>query len=160
MANQGLVPDDIAARYEVHEWRKWACNSERSTPGRMAKHPGSAAGLCAVEKRHTQAWWIEGIDRPQAGHAFRKTWLDRESVRYAYCGGQIGIRRSDAQGGLLQEPRGARSRVEQQGPILRPTPEKFSSVVRSAGNRRWRNHDPMHRTAADFQSAGKGAKLW
>src|SRR5262249_22701200 len=64
--------------------------------------------------------------------------VDRKGIRYADCRGRRRTRCTDAQGRLLQEPRGAGSRVEQQGPLLRPRPEQFSAAVRSARNRRRR----------------------
>src|SRR4051794_31811424 len=98
---------------------KRSCSSEHSAPARMARHSRSAPRIRVIKERYPKARRIKGIHSPEAGFAFHKAWLDREGIRYSNCGGQIGVRRSHAQGGLLQESGGARSRMEQQRPVLR-----------------------------------------
>src|SRR5271165_4933842 len=129
---------------------KWPCNFKRSAPRGMAEHPRSAPGIYVIEKRYPETWRIKGAYSPEAGLAFRKARLGRESIRYAHYGGQVRVRHANAQGGLLQESGGTRSRMEQQGPVLRPGPEQLPPVVRPSCDRRWRNHHSMHRASVDF----------
>jgi hypothetical protein len=160
VTNQALIPNDIAVRYEVHEWRngleilstahpdEWRNILEVLRDFALLRSDvlkrGGSKGLIAqkLDSHFTRLGWIE--------KAF-DTRIVVDKSEFAAPTHKVDCYKNRG---------GARSRMEQQRPVLRPGPEQFSSVVRSARNRRWRNHHSMQRAAADFQAAGKGEKLW
>src|SRR5262245_31537855 len=102
------------------------------TSGRMAGYPRSAEGVCIAEKRCPEAGWSKGTYFSKTGLALHAIRVGREVVRHSHCSGQVRIRDAHTQSGLLQESGGARGRMEQQGPVLRPGLEQLSALIRSA----------------------------
>ena len=156
MTNQTLIPTDIAARYEVHEWRNGLAILSAAHPGEWrdilevlrgfallrsdVMKPGGSKGLISskLDSHFTRLGWIEKkFDT--------KIVVDNER---AHC--------ADAQGGLLQESGGARSRMEQQGSVLRSRSEQLPPAVRTARHRRRRHHHAVHGIAENLQPLGRG----
>jgi hypothetical protein len=153
MANQTLVPGDISDRYEVHEWRNGLAIL-------TAAHAGEWENI--VEVLRGFALLRSDVQKPGGSKGLISSKLDSHFTRLGWIEKKFDTRiivdnaefvTPTTQSGLLQEPGGARSRVEQQGSILRPRPEQFSSSVRASGDRCRRHHHPLHRTAAHLQFA-------
>lgn len=159
MANHPIVPPDIAARYEVHEWRnglailaaahaeEWANIVEVLRGFTLLKSdvlkPGSSKGLISskLDSHFTKLGWAEKkfdtkiVDT--AEHIAPTHKVDCYKNRIAL---EVEWNNKD--------------------PFYDRRSEQFSSAFRSPRNRCRRDHHPVYGIAADLQQARQRPQLW
>jgi hypothetical protein len=160
MTNQALVPNDIAVRYEVHEWRNGLAILSAAHPEEWRNilevlrdftllksdilKPGGSKGLVAqkLDSHFINLGWIEKafdtrivVDNSEFVTPTHKVdcYKNRVALEVEWNNKDPFFDRDLNNFRLLFDLRAIDAR---------------------------RNHHPMHRTAADFQSAEKRVKLW
>src|SRR3954462_2332084 len=124
MANRSVVRADIAARYEVHEWRNGLAILAGAHADEWRDILEVLRGFSLLKSDVLKPGGSKGLNIQQTRFAFFSARLVGEEVRHQNRGGYRGAHRADPQGGLLQESRCVGSGVEQQGPVFRSRPQQ------------------------------------
>jgi hypothetical protein len=66
---------------------QWFCHLGSGASRGMGQHCRGLAWLQLAQKRHSEAWRLEGPNLKQAGFALHTPWLGGEKVRHENCGG-------------------------------------------------------------------------
>ena len=156
MTNQPIVPADIAARFEVREWRNGLAIL-------AAAHPAEWSDILAVLRGFTLT--KSDILKPGGSKGLISSKLDSHFTKLGWIEKKFDTKivvDDHEHSAPTHKVDCYKSRValevemEQQGSVLRPRSEQLPPAVRSARDRRWCDHHAVHRIAENLQQAGQG----
>ena len=160
MANQSLVPDDIAARFEVHEWRNGLAILSAAHPDEWAGILEVLRGFALLKSDVLKPGGSKGLISSKLDAHFTKLgWIEKKFDTKIVVDSKEHIAPTHKVD-CYKDRVALEVEWNNKGPVFRSRPEQLSLAVRASRDRCRRDHYPLHGAAAHFQSARKGTELW